>query len=55
MPPKDRLTLVSIAPIRSDGKLLGAIAAYDDVATPRTADYLELYNDAGALLAVSWF
>jgi hypothetical protein len=55
LPPKDRLTLVSFAPIRSQGKLLGAIAAYDDAATARPGDYLELYNDAGALLAVSWF
>jgi hypothetical protein len=55
LPPKDRFTLVSVTPIRSAGKLLGAIAAYDEVGTPRPADYLELYNDVGALLAVSWF
>ena len=55
LPPKDSLTLVSVTPIRSEGKLLGVIAAYDEVATTRRADYLELYNDAGDLLAVSWF
>jgi hypothetical protein len=55
LPAKDRFTLVSVTPIRSAEKLLGAIAAYDEVGTPRSADYMELYNDVGALLAVSWF
>jgi len=53
--PKDRLNLVAVVPITAEGETLGGIAAYDDVATGRPADYLVLYNSAGALLAVSWF
>jgi hypothetical protein len=55
LPEKDRLTLMSIFEVTVGREILGAIAAYDDAATARSADYLELYNNAGALLAVSWF
>ena len=55
LPEKDRLTLMSIVEVTVGKEILGAIAAYDDTATARPADYLELYNNAGALLAVSWF
>jgi hypothetical protein len=46
---------VSLVEVTVGTEILGAIAAYDDAATARPADYLELYNNAGALLAVSWF
>jgi hypothetical protein len=55
LPEKDRLTLMSIVEVTVGREILGAIAAYDDAATARSADYLELYNNAGALLAVTWF
>jgi len=55
LPQKDRLTLVSVVQVTAGKEILGAIAAYDDAATTRPADYLELYNHSGALLAVSWF
>jgi hypothetical protein len=55
LPEKDRLTQVSLVEVTVGTEILGAIAAYDDAATARPADYLELYNNAGALLAVSWF
>jgi hypothetical protein len=55
LPEKDRLTLMSIFEVTVGREILGAIAAYDDAATARSADYLELYNNAGALLAVTWF
>jgi hypothetical protein len=55
LPEKDRLTLMSIVAVTVGREILGAIAAYDDAATARSADYLELYNNAGALLAVTWF
>lgn len=55
LPEKDRLTLMSVVEVTVGREILGAIAAYDDAATARPADYLELYNNAGALLAVSWF
>ena len=36
---------------------MGAVVAYvyDDVITERPADYWEIYNQDGELLAVSWF
>jgi hypothetical protein len=55
LPQKDRLTLVSVVQVTAGREILGAIAAYDDAETARPADFLELYNNAGALLAVSWF
>lgn len=55
LPRKDRLALKSIVRISDKGQILGALAAYDDTATARPLDYLELYNPAGALLVISWF
>ena len=34
---------------------MGRVAIYDDPTTQRSADYLELYNNAGDLVAVGWF
>jgi hypothetical protein len=55
LPAKDRLNLVTRMPIAAQGELVGEFVAYDDLTTTRPTDYLELYNGAGALLAVSWF
>jgi hypothetical protein len=45
-----------MVPMTVGGELLGGgLAAYDDAATSRPADYLELFNNAGSLLAVGWF
>jgi hypothetical protein len=55
LPQKDRLALKSIVRISDKGQILGALAAYDDAATSRPLDYLELYNNAGALIVISWF
>ena len=55
LPPKDRLTLVSVVPMTAGEEILGGLATYDDAATRRPADYLELFNNVGALLAVGWF
>ena len=46
---------MSVVEVTVGREILGAIAAYDDAATTRPDDYLELYNNVGALLAVSWF
>jgi hypothetical protein len=54
LPRKDRLTLVSVLALTSNGETLGGIAEYDDPMTKRPADYLELFNNLGALLAVAW-
>jgi hypothetical protein len=55
LPQKDRLALKSIVRISDKGQILVALAAYDDAATSRPLDYLELYNSAGALIVISWF
>jgi hypothetical protein len=55
VPEKDRLTLVYFSPFSLEGELVGAVAAYHDPKTERAADYFELYNSTGDLLALSWF
>lgn len=56
-PEQHQMTLVSLAPWVVEGEFLGLVAAYtyDDVSTERPADYWELYNNQGSLVAVSWF
>jgi hypothetical protein len=51
------MTLVSFEPWVVEGEVLGTIAVYvyADVTTERPADYWELYDKNGDLLAVSWF
>jgi len=56
-PEPHAIKLVSFDPLVIEGELMGAVATYvyDDVATERPADYWEIYNQKGELLAVSWF
>jgi hypothetical protein len=56
-PEQHDMSLVSFSPWVVEGEVLGAVAeyVYDDVTTERPADYWELYNKDGDLLAVSWF
>ena len=51
------MSLVSFDPWVVEGEVLGTLAAYvyDDVTTERPADYWELYDKKGDLLAVGWF
>jgi hypothetical protein len=49
------LTLISVSPFVVQGQIWGAVAIYDDPRSSRPADYLELYDNAGHLLAMSWF
>jgi len=55
VPEKDHLIVVSLSPFNVDGKAVGTIVLYDDPATERAVDYLELYDQGGDLLAVAWF
>jgi hypothetical protein len=55
LPQKDRLALVSVVQVTVGGIILGGLAAYDDAATHRPADYLEFYNTSGDMLAITWF
>lgn len=54
-PERDRLSLVSLLPVIVEGVVVGQLAAYGDATTRRAADYLELYDRAGHLLALGWF
>jgi hypothetical protein len=56
-PEQHHMSLVSFSPWVVEGQVLGAVAqyVYDDVTTERPADYWELYNREGDLLAISWF
>ena len=56
-PEQHAMTLVSFDPWVIEGELMGAVAAYvyNDVTTERPADYWELFDKGGNLLAVSWF
>ena len=49
------LTLVSVAPLVIAGNTVGEVLIYDDPTTKRPADYFELYDTDGNLLAVDWF
>ena len=55
VPEKGHLILVSFSAFNVDGKTMGTIVLYDDPATERSADYLELYDQGGDLLALAWF
>jgi hypothetical protein len=49
------LTLVSSSPLVVEGQTLGEVLVYDDPTTKRPADYFELYDNPGDLIAVGWF
>jgi hypothetical protein len=53
-PQRRSLNLVSLVPVTTDGGT-ATVAVYDDPATPRKEDYLELYDGRGELVAVGWF
>ena len=55
--PQHDMSLVSFSPWVVEGEVLGTLAAYvyDDVSTARPADYWELYDKEGNLLAIGWF
>jgi len=52
--PQRSLNLISLSPVMADGKSVGALAVYDDPATQRSEDYLELYDSDGELVAIGW-
>lgn len=49
------LTLVSPSPLVVERQTLGKVLVYDDPTTERPADYFELYDKPGDLIAVGWF
>jgi len=49
------LNLLSRSPLIVNGLTAGAVVVYDDPSTTRPADYFELYDNDGDLVAVGWF
>ncbi len=49
------LTLVSFSTLVIAGNTVGEVLIYDDPTTKRPADYFELYDNNGGLLALDWF
>jgi hypothetical protein len=54
-PEQRSLTPVSFSPLVVAGEILGEVVVYDDPTTKRPADYFELYDNTGDLIAVGWF
>lgn len=52
---ESHFTLVLFSPVIVEAEVVGTVAIYDDTATRRPADYSELYDTAGQLLAIRWF
>jgi hypothetical protein len=47
--------LVLFTAVLEGDRIVGGLAVYDNPATERGADYIELYNNEGGLVVVSWF
>ena len=63
VPERNHVRPISILPITVEAeiaglevvKIVGRVVVYDDLTTQRSADYIELYNNTGNLVAVGWF
>jgi hypothetical protein len=55
MAQRENLNLISHSPLIAGGQKLGTVVIYDNPATRRPADYLELYDTAGGVVAIVWF
>ncbi len=53
-PERERLNLVSFVNVVSETEVIGAVVLYDDPGTNAETDYVELYNETGGLVSVSW-
>jgi hypothetical protein len=48
------LNLVRLVPVTNEREIVGMIAIYDNPVTPGPADYLELRDNDGQIVAVEW-
>jgi hypothetical protein len=53
-PNRDQLVLNSFETQATKAKVMVSLAAYDDPQTERTVDYVELYDEEGNLLLITW-
>ena len=54
VPEKEGLVLVSFLTLANGSDEIGAMAIYDNPKTATEADYIELYDQTGGLLSVTW-
>ena len=56
-PGRHKINVISVDSWVVDGEVIGLVASYvfKDITTHRPADYWELYDNNGNLLAISWF
>jgi hypothetical protein len=52
---QERLNLITYSPLIARGQTLGEVVVFDDPATRRSADYLEVYDITKRLVAIVWF
>ena len=55
VPEKQNMKLIGLLKPKPYAGFAGSMAVYDDIATKRIGDYAEIYNSAGALIAIIWF
>jgi hypothetical protein len=55
LPEKQKMKLIGFLAPKALSAIAGGMAVYDDVTTKRIADYAEIYNSTGALIAIIWF
>ena len=55
VPEQRPLKLLSRFPLLVSGLTAGTVVVYDDPTTPRSADYFEVYDNDGDLVAAGWF
>ena len=53
-PDTSQLALVGYAPVADEESDLGVAFLYDDPQTQRAVDYIELYDEMGDLLLLTW-
>lgn len=53
--PQRPSSVVKVSQLIAGGTRLGTVVWYDDPATPREADYVEVYDSVGGLVAIAWF
>jgi hypothetical protein len=46
--------LVRLVPVTNEREIVGLIAVYDNPVTPGPADYLELRDNEGQIVAIDW-
>ncbi len=47
--------MITYSPLIARGQTLGEVVVFDDPATRRSADYLEVYDITKRLVAIVWF